>query len=57
MQCQLEVPRATTLEALRLARKHGVCGVLNPAPAAADLDPVRTLVNKRGAGRIDDNNH
>lgn len=41
-QCQLEVPRATTLEALRLAKKHGVFSILNPAPAAADLDPVRT---------------
>lgn len=40
-QCQLEVPRATTLEALRLARKHGVESILNPAPAAENLEPVR----------------
>ena len=33
---QLELPVPTVLQAIRLARKHGVKTVLDPAPAAAD---------------------
>jgi ribokinase len=35
--CQLELPVAVTLQALRIARAEGVRTVLNPAPAMADL--------------------
>lgn len=37
MACQLELPVATTLHALRIARAEGVRTVLNPAPAREDL--------------------
>ena len=36
--CQLEIKPETTLAAMKLARKHGVKTILNPAPAQADLD-------------------
>ena len=36
---QLELPVPTVLQAIRLARKHGVKTVLDPAPAAADTPP------------------
>lgn len=36
--CQLEVSIETSLQALRLAKKHGVISLFNPAPAKADLD-------------------
>ena len=35
--CQLEVPLATTLAALRIARAEGVTTIFNPAPARSDL--------------------
>lgn len=35
---QLEVPMETTLEALRVARKHGVLTIFNPAPYTEQLD-------------------
>ncbi|XP_059177979.1 ribokinase-like [Physella acuta] len=38
--CQNEVPRETTLYALKLAQKHGVVTIFNPAPAPPkDIDP------------------
>ena len=36
---QLELPVPTVLAAIRLARKHGVKTILDPAPAAADTPP------------------
>lgn len=33
---QLELPMPTVLQAIKLARKHGVMTILDPAPAAAD---------------------
>ncbi len=36
---QLEIPLETTIHALKIARRHGVRTVLNPAPAEA-LDPA-----------------
>ncbi|XP_033110561.1 ribokinase-like isoform X2 [Anneissia japonica] len=36
--CQLEIPPATTLTALKLAKRRGVLTVLNPAPAVENLD-------------------
>lgn len=36
---QNEISRAATLEALRIARRHGVLSIFNPAPAAADFEP------------------
>ncbi|XP_067941626.1 ribokinase-like [Watersipora subatra] len=38
MVCQLEITAASTMEALRLAKKHGVTTIFNPAPKADDLD-------------------
>jgi hypothetical protein len=35
--CQLEIPLAVTLAALRLARREGVRTVFNPAPARPEL--------------------
>lgn|GEM_PF-60112 len=35
--CQLEIPLATSLAALRLARENGVFTLFNPAPARPDL--------------------
>eukprot|EP01012_Entosiphon_sulcatum_P029277 TRINITY_DN35633_c0_g1_i2.p1 TRINITY_DN35633_c0_g1~~TRINITY_DN35633_c0_g1_i2.p1 ORF type:complete len:314 (+),score=51.99 TRINITY_DN35633_c0_g1_i2:29-970(+) len=35
--CQLEIPVAITLKALRVAREEGVTTIFNPAPARADL--------------------
>jgi ribokinase len=46
MLCQLEVPVATTLEALRVARAAGVRTILNPAPATPlpeDMLPLADL--------------
>jgi ribokinase len=43
--CQLEVPAATTVEALRIARAGGVRTVLNPAPAAPLTDDVLALAD------------
>jgi ribokinase len=43
--CQLEVPAATTEEALRIAKAGGVRTVLNPAPAAALSDEVIALAD------------
>ena len=40
--CQLELPVATTLAALRIARADGVRTMLNPAPAMTDL-PVELI--------------
>ncbi|CAH1263239.1 RBKS [Branchiostoma lanceolatum] len=37
--CQLEIQPETSLEALRIAKQHGVTTILNPAPAQATLDP------------------
>lgn len=37
LACQLELPRETTLAALRIAREESTTTVLNPAPAATDL--------------------
>lgn len=38
----MEVPAETSLEALRLAKAHGVFSILNPAPAPqGGLDEVR----------------
>ncbi len=37
--CQLEVPLAVSLAALRLARQEGVRTIFNPAPARAELPP------------------
>lgn len=39
MVCQLEISPKVTLEAMTLARKHGVTTIFNPAPAMASLDP------------------
>ncbi|KAM5254115.1 ribokinase [Hipposideros larvatus] len=39
MICQLEIPPATSLEALTMAHSSGVKTLFNPAPATADLDP------------------
>jgi ribokinase len=36
--CQLEIEVETTLAALRLARRHGVTTIVNPAPARPELD-------------------
>lgn len=36
--CQLEISPASTLAALRLAKKHKVTSILNPAPAVSVLD-------------------
>ena len=36
--CQMEVPRDTTLRALRLAREAQVTTFFNPAPAVPDLE-------------------
>lgn len=37
----MEVPPETSLEALRLAKAHGVFSILNPAPAPQEgLDQV-----------------
>ncbi|KAK7103725.1 hypothetical protein V1264_018570 [Littorina saxatilis] len=36
--CQLEVPQATSLAALKLAKSSGVFTIFNPAPAAENLD-------------------
>jgi ribokinase len=36
---QLELPVPTVLQAIRLARKHNVMTILDPAPAAADTPP------------------
>ncbi|CAL1530393.1 unnamed protein product [Lymnaea stagnalis] len=37
--CQNEIPQETTLAALKLAKKHGVKTIFNPAPAQKDFDP------------------
>lgn len=37
--CQLETRPETSLAALKLARKHAVTTILNPAPAIENLDP------------------
>ena len=37
--CQLEIEVDTTLAALRLARRHNVTTIFNPAPARSSLDP------------------
>ncbi len=37
--CQLEIEIDTTLAALRLARRHGVTTIFNPAPARSSLEP------------------
>ncbi|KAK7488622.1 hypothetical protein BaRGS_00020075 [Batillaria attramentaria] len=37
--CQLEVPPATSLAALKLAKSHKVCSIFNPAPAMEKLNP------------------
>lgn len=37
--CQLEVPVAVSLAALRLARREGVRTIFNPAPARTELPP------------------
>jgi ribokinase len=37
--CQLEIEVETTLAALRLARRHDVKTIFNPAPARESLDP------------------
>lgn len=54
-QCQLELPPETTLEALRIAKEHGVCSILNPAPAPeGGLDQVSWLkyeMRERERGR------
>ncbi len=39
MMCQYEIAEATTLAALRLAKRLGVRSIFNTAPAAAALDP------------------
>ncbi|XP_064623530.1 ribokinase-like [Lineus longissimus] len=39
MVCQLEVRPEITLAALRMAKKHGVTSILNPAPSQPSLDP------------------
>ena len=38
--CQLEVPLAATVSALRVARAHGVPTLLNPAPAVLPTDTL-----------------
>ncbi|XP_076442336.1 ribokinase-like isoform X2 [Babylonia areolata] len=38
--CQLEVPPATSLAALRMAKSHGVFSIFNAAPAVKELDPA-----------------
>jgi ribokinase len=43
MLLQLEIPLETVYYALRFARRHGICSILNPAPAQP-LD-VRELAN------------
>jgi ribokinase len=43
--CQLEVPVATTEEALRIGKAGGVRTMLNPAPAAALADAVLALAD------------
>lgn len=43
--CQLEVPLATTLEALRIARAAGVTTILNPAPAQPLPDEMLALAD------------
>jgi ribokinase len=43
--CQLEVPVATTLEALRVAKAAGVRTILNPAPATPLPDDMLPLVD------------
>ncbi|OQV14949.1 Ribokinase [Hypsibius exemplaris] len=35
--CQLEVPQEVTLAALKMAKKHNVRSIFNPAPAVKDL--------------------
>jgi ribokinase len=42
---QLELPMAIVVHGLRLARRHGVPTILNPAPAAALSDEVLSLVD------------
>ncbi|XP_071835069.1 ribokinase-like [Apostichopus japonicus] len=37
--CQLEVKPATTLSALKTAKKHRCISIFNPAPAVSDLSP------------------
>ncbi|ELT97763.1 hypothetical protein CAPTEDRAFT_20019 [Capitella teleta] len=37
--CQLEISPHISLAAIKLARKHGVVTILNPAPAVLNLDP------------------
>lgn len=37
--CQNEIPQETTLAALKLAKKHGVTTIFNPAPAQKDFHP------------------
>ena len=36
--CQMEIPRAATIQALQLGRDAGVTTIFNPAPAVADLE-------------------
>jgi ribokinase len=43
--CQLEVPLATTLEALRIAKTAGVTTILNPAPAQSLSDEMLALAD------------
>jgi ribokinase len=42
---QLEVPLETTWEAFRIARRHGVRTILNPAPAAPLADELLSLTD------------
>jgi len=36
--CQMEIPRESTIEALRLGRESGATTIFNPAPAVDDLE-------------------
>lgn len=43
--CQLEIPLAATMAALRIGREEGVTTILNPAPAQSDLPPNLLLMS------------
>jgi len=45
LMCQLEVPVATTEEALRIAKAGGVRTILNPAPASPLSDDILSLAD------------
>jgi hypothetical protein len=49
----MEIPAETSLEALRLAKAHGVFSILNPAPAPeGGLSQVRAISTKFTAGNV-----